>query len=329
MNSIKVTLAALGSSALLMFASQAAYSQEVVLKALTFSPPAKIEDSMNMFRLWIDKVNAAGKGRVKIEIMGGPEVFPVNDQVNAVSKGLADIVMSFTAHASAVPEVNSLGFSQLTPTEEREVGYFQLMDEAHNKINIKLIGRTATNAGFHIYSKELIDELDDFKGLTIRSHSGYDPFFKALGANTIGIAISEIYGALERGIVEAAPYPIYVYELGVQEVVKYALEDKFWTSHTTTTMMNLEKFNSLPDDVQKILTDAQLELESEMPALLAELEAVEKKRLVDSGLIFTSLSPEEHDEYIRLSITSRYASLVHDVGEEKAAQIRSMIFPNF
>ena len=59
-----------------------------------------------------------------------------------------------------------------------------------------------------------IRKLEDFKNVKIRSHSGYDPLFKKVGAIPIGMNISEIYGALERGVVAAAPYPIFVYDMG-------------------------------------------------------------------------------------------------------------------
>ncbi len=298
---------------------------ETVLRALTYAPASKHEDSMVIFKRWIEKVNTAGAGQLRIEIMGGPEVFSVGDQVNAVGKGLADIVMTFTAHAAMVPEMDTMGLSDLTPTEEREVGYFQLMDEAHRPANVKLIGRTATNGGFHIFSQTPINTLNDFQGLKIRSHSGYDSFFNALGANPIGMAISEIYGGLERGVVNAAPYSIYVYDLGVHEVTKYALDNAFWTSHTTITLINLKKFNSLPEAQQKILTDAQLEVEAEMAGILAGLNAAEKKKLQDAGMTFTSLSPEEAATYRRLSVESRLPFIESRIGAERLARIRAMI----
>ena len=68
-----------------------------------------------------------------------------------------------------------------------------------------------------------IRKLEDFKNVKIRSHSGYDPLFKKVGAIPIGMNISEIYGALERGVVAAAPYPIFVYDMGLAEVAKFAL----------------------------------------------------------------------------------------------------------
>ena len=38
-----------------------AAAAETVLKAITYAPLAKVEDSMVIFKKWVDKVNAAGK----------------------------------------------------------------------------------------------------------------------------------------------------------------------------------------------------------------------------------------------------------------------------
>ena len=226
-------------------------SAEVVLKAITYAPPIKVEDSMVIFRKWMERVNTAGKGEIRIELLGGPEVFPVSDQMNAVSKGLVDVVMTFSVHTAVVPEVDTTGLSDITPTEERANGYLALLDKAHEKINVKVIGRTATQSGFYIFSKQPIRKLEDFKGVKIRSHSGYDPLFKTVGAAPIGMSISEIYGALERGVVQAAPYPIFVYDMGLAEVSKYVLADAFWPSHTTFIYVNLRKFNGLTPKQQQ------------------------------------------------------------------------------
>ena len=103
---------------------------------------------MVIFKKWVDRVNTAGKGEIRVELLGGPEVFPVSDQMNALSKGLVDVVMTFSVHTPIVPEVDTSGLSDITPTEERSNGYLALLDKAHEKMNVKVIGRTATQSGF-------------------------------------------------------------------------------------------------------------------------------------------------------------------------------------
>ena len=85
--------------------SSSARAAETVLKAITYAPLSKVEDSMVIFKKWVDKVNTAGKGEIRVELLGGPEVFPVSDQMNALSKGLVDAVMTFSVHTPIVPEV--------------------------------------------------------------------------------------------------------------------------------------------------------------------------------------------------------------------------------
>ena len=111
--------------------------------------------------------------------------------------------------------------------------------------------------------------------------------------------ISEIYGGLERGIVSAAPYPLFVYDMGLHEVTKFVLSDAFWTSHTTWTFINLKKFQGLSPDLQSVLINTQLEIEKEMPRVVADMKAKERAKLEGAGMTFTSLSPEEAKKWRR------------------------------
>ena len=305
-----------------------AAAAETVLKAITYAPLSKVEDSMVIFKRWVDKVNTAGKGEIRVELLGGPEVFPVSDQINALSKGLVDAVMTFSVHTPIVPEIDTSGLSDITPTEERNNGYLDLLDRAHEKINVKVVGRTATQSGFYIFSKQPIRTLADFKNVKIRSHSGYDPLFKKVGAIPIGMNISEIYGALERGIVGAAPYPIFVYDMGLQEVTKFALADAFWPSHTTFIYINLKKFNGLTPKQQAILVNAQIENEKDMAAIDADLIATERGKLESAGMTFTHLSPDEAKKWHDMANESRFDALSSKVSPEQMSKIKSLIVRN-
>jgi TRAP-type transport system periplasmic protein len=305
-----------------------AATAETVLKAVTYAPTAKFEDSMVIFKKWLDRVNSGSQGELRVELLGGPEVFPVSDQINALSKGLVDLVMTFSVHTPLVPEIDTSGLSDITPAEERSNGYLDLLDKAHEKINVKVIGRTATQSGFYIFSKQPIRALADFKNLKIRSHSGYDPLFRKIGAIPIGMNISEIYGALERGVVSAAPYPIFVYDMGLQEVTKFALADALWRSHTTFIHMNLKKFNGLTAKQQSLLVNAQMENEKEMAAIDADLIAAERAKLEKAGITFTHLSPDEAKQWHDLANESRFEALSAKIAPEQMSRVKSLIVRN-
>jgi len=316
------------AGAVALVGPSASAAQEVVLRAISYAPPSAYEESIAVFGQYVDKVNAAADGRMRIDWVGGPEVIGVRDQMGALRDGVVDMVVTFTAHESLVPEVGTVGLSRITPAEERANGYFDIIDAAHAKHGVRAIGRVSTNSGFFIFSQEKIGSVAEFQGKRIRSHAGYDAFFNALGAVPIHMQISEIYPALERGLVDAAPYPLFVHSLGIHEVAKYAINHAFWPSHTTWTYINAAKYDTLPDDLKKVLTDVQLEMEGEMLGIVQTMQTEEKAKLQASGMEFVTFSEADLAEFRRLADEARWTALQGTLDAETYQAIRSRIAPD-
>lgn len=270
---------------------------EIYLRAVTFEQPSKIEDSIVVYHEFVNRVNEAAEGELRIEIIGGPEVIPLRDQADAMASGVVDMVMNWGVHSGLVPGADLPSFSHMKPWEERENGFFDLMDKSHQTAGIKYLGRTATESGFYIYSTKRIETLDDFKGLRIRSHAGYDPFLQYLGCTTIHMDIGEIYTGLERGVVQAAPYSPYGYDLGLHEVCDYILDEPFNTAHSTIHMINLDVFNSLPVHLQVLIEETAEQIEYDMVEICRELISNERQKMKDAGVEFLKLSPEDSEKY--------------------------------
>jgi TRAP-type C4-dicarboxylate transport system substrate-binding protein len=298
---------------------------ETVLKAVTFAPARAVDIGFIGFMRYVEMVNAAGKGVVRIEHVGGPEAIPIRGQMQAVSRGVADWTVTFTAHSAMVPAVESVGLSELSPQEERKVGYIDLLDTYHNAIGVKVIGRTATDSGFFFFSKQPIRKIADFKGMKVRSHAGYDPFVKALGSVPVHMDIKEIYPGLERGVVQAAPYPLYVSHLGVHEVTKYVLADDFWPAHTTFSYINLRKWESLAPEAKKVLGEQQIKFEGEMLALAGERKKKEMDVLKSKGMEFISLAPDEAVKFRKLALDSKWDELKGKIPAADFEKITKMI----
>ena len=315
--------AAVAAAVLLSVAEPAV--AETKLRAVTFAQPNQSYPSMVMYRRFIDRVNKAGKGLVQIDYIGGRSVIPTRDQMNATSKGIADMVMTFTIHQAIVPEIGSVGMSEISPAEERQVGFMDLLNDAHKKIGIKVLGRTATDVGFHVFSKKPITKVADFKNLKIRSHAGYDPVFKMVNASPIHMKISEIYTGLERGVVQAAPFPLTVTHLGLQEVICCAMAASFWSAHTTFSYINSGKFDKLPKAAQKLILDEQAELERYMGPKGKELKAGEIAKLKGAGIKFVEMSAKETKNWKYISNIARWNAVKKKLSAEQYARIRKMI----
>jgi TRAP-type C4-dicarboxylate transport system substrate-binding protein len=302
-----------------------AVSAETTLRVVTFSQPDRSYPSMVMIRRFIERVNKAGKGVLKLDYIGGPSVVPLRDQMNATSKGVVDMVMTFTIHQALVPEIGTVGMSEISPKEEREVGYIDLLDEAHKKIGIKVMGRTATDVGFHIFSKKPINRMADLKNVKIRSHSGYDSFMKAIGASPIHMKISEIYPGLERGVVQAAPFPLAATSIGIHEVICCAMANAFWPAHTTFSYINRGKWNKLSAAAKKLMLDEQAEMERFMVPKGRELKSAEMAKLQKSGVKFISLPADEAKKWVDIANGSRWTVMKKRLAPEQYAKIRKMI----
>lgn len=305
-----------------------AAAQPIVLRAVSYAPPSAYEESIIIFQEYVDRVNSEADGRLRIDWVGGPDVIGVRDQMGALRDGVVDMIVTFTAHESLVPEVGTVGLSRITPAEERANGYFDIMDAAHARHGVRAIGRVSTDSGFFIFSRQPIATLQDFNGIRIRSHAGYDAFFNALGAVPIHMQISEIYPALERGLVDAAPYPLFVHSLGIHEVANYAIDHAFWPSHTTWSYINGARYDALPEDLQQLLHDVQIGLENEMAEIVHAMQAEEKAKLEAEGMEFLTFSEENMTEFRRIADEARWTDLEQKLDAEAYQQIRMLIAPN-
>jgi hypothetical protein len=73
-------------------------------------------------------------GELKIHYIGGPEAVKTDDQVQALQRGMVDMVFTTNAYyVSVLPEVDALKLSDYTPNEERTSGAWSYMNELHEK----------------------------------------------------------------------------------------------------------------------------------------------------------------------------------------------------
>ena len=153
-----------------------------------------------------DLIHAKTK-EVVIDYVGGPESIPGMEQDMAVSRGIVDMALVAPGYYQGrLPEVKSLMLSKLTPKEERESGYFNFINELHNKVlNINALGRAQFPDAIRwlMRKKKIVDPKQDFKGLKIKGTSSVrDWQEKALGIAYTMMPAAEIFSALDRGIID-------------------------------------------------------------------------------------------------------------------------------
>jgi TRAP-type C4-dicarboxylate transport system substrate-binding protein len=268
------------------------------------------------------------KGKVKFNILGGPEVIPAFQQGEAVRNGVVDMMLgAITYYSGIMPEVDCFKMFTLPPWELRKKGVFDYYNKLHaKKLNAFYIGNTLpTNVPFHLYTTFPVKSINDFKGKTIRVAPIYRAFVKAMGGSPTTIATPEVYTALQRGTVEGLGWPeIGLMDLGWHEVIKYRVDPGFYALDGTA-VMNLDKWKSLPRDVQEGLVTALQEIEKANWIQYDRFLIRERKALTKAGVQILQLEPKEAERYRALAYKAGWDELLNERAPKEAPKIKAML----
>ncbi len=283
------------------FASVHAESAPIVIKALTAFPKNHLNN--DPIPIFIQKVNERAKGRLKIDWLGGPEVIKTFDQIHALKAGTIDMLLyyPFGYMKPVMPEAWAKGLTLLAEWEERKTGLYDVWCEIFAKrVNAKYLGRLHSLVPFTVFSNKKITKVEDFKGLKMRVMPLYIPALKALGATPVTIPPTEIYTAMERGVVDGFMWPnVGMISWGLQEVTKYQLKPGVFAMEPAT-MMNLKKWDSIPKDLQEMIMEVMKDTEYIATMRTIMIEKKEEAVRKAAGMEIITLSPEEAKKFLTI-----------------------------
>ena len=121
-----------------------------------------------------------------------------------------------------------------------------------------------------------IRTFDDLKGKKIRAPEGLaSAVFQAAGASPVSIPFSEVYGALEKGIVDAADASAYVNNAstGLNDVARYPLYPGIHSMPSMQLSFNREKWEALSEADRMALRDWFYMAMADLTRVVAEQDA--------------------------------------------------------
>ncbi|MFC1868248.1 TRAP transporter substrate-binding protein [Thermodesulfobacteriota bacterium] len=208
--------------------------------------------------VWAKMVEEATHGRVKITPYHSQTLTPLKATWGAVSSGTADIGQAMTGYFPGqfpLTDVMTLPFVGGPSATDNGRVMWQLYNEfpsirAEYK-GVKLLGFLATEAYPLATTKKPVRNLEDLKGLKIRSSGGGIAMTRALGAIPVSIPMPGLYLALQKGVVDGMWYSHEsIVGFRQYEVTKYVTDVPsscviFWD------IINLDTWNEFPPDIQK------------------------------------------------------------------------------
>ncbi|HHU76242.1 MAG TPA: TRAP transporter substrate-binding protein, partial [Firmicutes bacterium] len=118
---------------------------------------------------------------------------------------------------------------------------------------VKILWLFCHDVGQLVSTNKPIKTLEDLKGLRLRSPSAtLNPVVEAWGAIPVNLPMSELYEALQKGVVDCTIAPLSsIYDFNLSEVVNYATFGDFYVC-TFFMAMNEDTWNSLSPEDQKV-----------------------------------------------------------------------------
>ena len=272
--------------AAVMFLASASLSMAVELKFAHAAPDTDLQQSLATF--FAEQVEKRTNGEVTVKIYPQGQLGNDQQMITGVRSGIIDIEMSgLNNFDGLMPEIGGLMLPYIFTSRQHaykvldgEVGQKVLAD--FEKLGLKGLGFPENGYRNITNNRKPIRTPADVVGLKIRTNNSkaLNEMFALLKANPQPLPISELYTALETGVVEAQEHPINItHSFRYDEVQKYLS----LTEHSYSMLvidMNLKKFNSLTPKQQKVIlevakeaTDYQRQLSIDKEAgILAELE---------------------------------------------------------
>jgi TRAP-type transport system periplasmic protein len=281
----------LAGAALLSLAALTATAQAQTLRVGTFLSAQGVwhEPLAHL----IETVNSMDLG-VTLELVADPSAINPFQLGDALSSGVVDMAyLSGAFYTTLVPEADALKLLNRPVAELRANGAMDILDEVHReRMNAHFLGKLGDGVDYFVYTTEPV-EGRDLSGLDLRGQPAYRPFLQASNANMVQMPGSEIYSAMESGVVDGYVWPLWgIQDLGLLEVTRYRLEPGFYNAEIAV-LVNGGTWDGLTDAQRDGITAAMVETEEWFQTYRDEIDASQRQIQVDAGIQTTELSEEE------------------------------------
>lgn len=236
-----------------------------VLKFAHAAPETDLQQDLATF--FAENVEKRTNGEVKVKIFPHGQLGNDQQMITGVRSGIIDIEMSgLNNFDGLLPEVGGVLLPYIFTSRQHaykvldgEVG--QGLASKFSNFGMKALGFPENGYRNITNSRKPVKTPADVVGLNIRTNNSaaLNQMFDILDANPQPIPVSELYTALETGVVEAQEHPISVtHSFRYDEVQKYLS----LTQHSYSMLvisMNLKKFNKLTAEQQKVIEEVGAE----------------------------------------------------------------------
>jgi tripartite ATP-independent transporter DctP family solute receptor len=237
------------------------------------------------------RANAKLAGKAKVIAFGSSQLGGDKEMIQKLKLGTLDMALPSTVMSS---EVDLFGIFEMPyivkdrahmAKIEKEIFWPKLEPEAEKK-GLTVLAVWENGVRHITNSKRPIKAPADLKGIKLRVPEGKwrVKMFQAYGANPSPMKFSELFTALQTGVMDGQENPFtQIYSAKLQEVQKYlSLSGHVYTPAYLT--VGTKRWNELPADVRKVLEDTAKETQAFVYQVAAKDDSELLGKLKQAGM---------------------------------------------
>ena len=297
---MKFTSTLMAAGALAMTALTAA-AEPVTLRIQTHY--ATEHPTGKMLAQWIDDVQTMSGGDITIEMFYSSSVVATTETFDAAINGILDCDATGGAYQTgknpAFQFVGDIMGGYDTPWQQYSWLYYgggyDAAQELYNAQNMQLIGWAIYGQESFASSKPIAGP-DDLKGWKFRSPPGMETeIFEKLGASPIVMDFTEIFTALETGIIDGADASGLANNvgLGLYDIVKHANYPGFHSMPSDHLACNKDVWDGLTEQQRRIIETAWQKLGFQIAMLNEKANTEAAAMLKEQGVTLYEWSAED------------------------------------
>jgi C4-dicarboxylate-binding protein DctP len=247
-------------------------------------------------------------GRVKVEIYPNSQLYKDKEELEALQLGAVQMLAPSVSKFGplGIKEFEAFDLPYIFPSVEalRRVSDGPIGKSLFKKLEPKgIIGLGYWDNGFSVITaNKPIRKLEDFKGLKMRIQSSkvLEATYRSLGSLPQVLAFSEVYQALQTGVVDGGENtPSNIYTQKFHEVQKYlTVSDNTYIGYAL--IVNKKFWEGLPPDVRGELETAVKDATAYCNSIAEKENEEALAKIKASGTVeFYTLSPQEKAEWRR------------------------------
>ena len=265
--------------------------------------PVALDTIYGGVEVFVQRVSQLTGGKFTITPRAAGEMAPGNQVLDIVSEGAVPI--GHTASYYYIGKSNAVAFGTAVPfgltAQQQNAWFFEggglgLLQELYAE-RFNLIQFPAGNTGAQMggWFRREINTLADLQGLKMRIPGLGGQVMAKLGVTVQNLPGNEIFQALQTGAVDAAEWvgPYDDEKLGLNTAAEYYYHPGWWEpSAALEVEVNLNEWNNLPTEYQKIIEVAAFEANTVMQARYEARNGAALTRLVEAGTQLRTYSDE-------------------------------------